>query len=449
MKRKIYDRLLEWKARNGESALMIDGARRVGKSYIAEEFAKNEYKSYILIDFNKTEPFVKEWFNNYLNDLDTLFAFLSNYFNVKLFERESLVILDEVNECPRARSAIKYLVADGRYDFLETGSLISINSNMEGIMLPSEEERISMYPMDFEEFLWALGYDSLMNLVRMQFDKKQPLGQAMHRKLMTHLRLYLLVGGMPQVVEKWTKTQSFKEVDIVKQRILSLYRGDISKHMGGLRQRVEGVFDAIPGQLAKHEKKFRMTSINKNARFREYEDAFVWLNDAMIVNLCFSSTEPNVGLRLNEERTTMKCYMGDTGLLVSMAFSDGGKTDYAIYQKLLADKLEINKGMLVENVVAQMLTAAGHNLFFYSNHSRSDASRRMEIDFLLQKKNVTNRHNISPVEVKSTARYTHTSLDRFRQCYGQMLASSYVLHTNDVEQKDGVVYLPLYMAGLL
>lgn len=449
MKRKIYETLLKWKATGGESALLLNGARRVGKSYIAEKFAQNEYRSYILIDFNKVEANVRDWFSLFVHDLDTLFSYLSNYFGVKLYERESLIIFDEVQECPRARAAIKYLVEDGRYDYLETGSLVSIMNNVTDIVIPSEEEHVKMFPMDFEEFLWATGNDTMMDLIRSQFEAKRPMGEAMHRKIMSYFRLYMIIGGMPQVVAKWIETQSFEDTDKVKERILALYRADIAKHAGGHTQKVKSVFDAIPSQLSKHEKKFTMASINKAARLREYEDSFFWLEDAMIVNLCFNSTEPNIGLRLNAERTTMKCYMADTGFLLHAAFSNNGKTEQTIYQKLLTDKLEVNKGMLVENIVAQMLRTAGHDLFFFSNPSPGDVEKRMEVDFLIQKRNLTSRHNITPIEVKSSTRYTHTSLDRLRKIYAPMISTPYVLHTKDMEEKGGVIYLPLYMASLL
>lgn len=320
---------------------------------------------------------------------------------------------------------------------------------MENVLLPSEEDRLKMYPMDFEEFLWAMGHDTLMDLIRAQLDKRKPLGQAMHRKLMTLMRLYILLGGMPQAILKWKESQDFSEVDKVKQRILSLYRGDIAKHSGAMRQRVEGIFDAIPGQLSKHEKRFKLADVNKQARFREYEDGFAWLDDAMMVNLCIKSTEPNIGLRLNEQRISLKCYMGDTGLLLSMAFADGAKVSAEIYKKLLIDKLEVNKGMLVENVVAQMLTASGHSLFYYSNPSPNDCSRRMEIDFLIQKRKITSKHNISPIEVKSATRYSCVSLDRFRAIYANMLNTSYVVHTGDLESNGDLLYLPIYMVPLL
>ena len=429
--------------------MLIDGARRVGKSYIAEEFAKQEYKSYILIDFNSAEKDVKDLFDKYLSDLDTLFVYLTSYFGVTLYERNSLIIFDEVQECPRARAAIKYLVADGRYDYIETGSLISITSNVKDIVIPSEEDHLRMYPMDFEEFLWATGNETLMEFIRTCFNKEQPLGQAMHRKVMDLFRQYVIVGGMPQAVAKWVETSDFDKVDLVKRRILTLYRADIAKHTKTMRQRVEKIFDTIPSQLSKHEKRFKLSALGKNARMRNNEDAFMWLEDAMMVNLCFNSTDPNVGLSLNEDRSALKCYMSDTGLLISMAFDDHGKTDVEIYRKLMFDKLEVNKGMITENVVAQMLRAKGHRLFFYSNTSPNDKDERMEIDFMISKQVITSRHNVSPIEVKSAAQYTLNSLNKFKKKFANRLSTPFVVHSQDLEKKEGVTFLPIYMVGLL
>ena len=450
MKRRIYDEFLKWKERsNGQTALLIDGARRVGKSYIVEEFAKAEYKSYILIDFNRASKEVTDLFENYLNDLDTLFLYLSNLYNTKLYERESLIILDEVQLYPRARSAIKYLVADGRYDYIETGSLMSIKKNVKDILIPSEEEHLKMYPLDFEEFLWALGNDMLMPMIRTCYEKKIPMGQALHRKAMDYFRQYMIVGGMPQAVEKYVEAHDFDSVDRVKRSILELYRADIVKHAAGYEMKVEQIFDDIPAQLQKHDKKFKISSLKKAARFRDYEDAMFWLSDAMIVNMCYNSTAPSIGLKMNLDRTTLKCYMADTGLLISHAFDESGIVSEEIYKKLLFDKLEVNKGMLVENIVAQMLTATGHKLYFYANPSRDDASERMEIDFLIAKSKINNRHNISPIEVKSGKNYTLTSLRKFRNKYAEQTDTPYVLHTSDLKEEDGIVYLPLYMTPLL
>lgn len=450
MRRKIYEEILKWKKRSaGQTALLIDGARRVGKSYIAEKFAAAEYKSYLLIDFNRAPKEVTDLFENYLNDLDTLFMYLSGFYNTKLYERETLIILDEVQLCPRARSAIKYLVADGRYDYLETGSLMSIKKNVKDILIPSEEEHLKMYPLDFEEFLWALDNETLMPLIQTCYEKKQPMGQALHRKAMDYFRQYMIVGGMPQAVARYVETRDFDSIDRVKREILELYRADIVKHAAGYEIKVEQIFDNIPAQLQKHDKKFKLSSLKKEARFRDYDDALFWLSDAMIANICYNSTAPSIGLKLNMDRLTLKCYMADTGLLISHAFDENGIVSEEIYKKLLFDKLECNKGMIVENLVAQMLTAAGHKLYFYSNPSRDEVSERMEIDFLIAKSKISSRHNISPIEVKSGKNYTLTSLKKFRNKYAEQTDTPYVLHTGDLKEADGITYLPLYMTPLL
>ena len=450
MRRKIYTELLKWKEEEaGRTALLIDGARRVGKSYIVENFAKQEYKSYIIIDFNRVNQEVTELFENYLNDLDLFFMYLSNYYNVKLYERDTLIIFDEVQLFPRARAAIKYLVAEGRYDYIETGSLMSIKKNVKDIVIPSEERHLRMYPLDFEEFLWALDNESLMDFIKVFFEKKKPLGAALHRKAMDYFRQYMIVGGMPQAVERYVETKDFERVDRVKRDILELYRADIVKHAQGYEMKVEQIFDDIPAQLQKHDKKFKLSSLKKEARFRDYEDAIFWLSDAMIVNVCYNSTAPNIGLKLNMDRVTMKCYMADTGLLISHAFDENGIVSEEIYKKLLFDKLEVNKGMIMENIVAQMLVASGHKLYFYNNPSRDDASLRMEIDFLIAKSKITSKHNISPIEVKSGGKYTLTSLKKCREKYTEQLDTLYVLHKNDLKVEEGIVYLPLYMTPLL
>lgn len=450
MKRKIYTTLLAWKERRaGKTALLIDGARRVGKSYIVEAFAKKEYRSYILIDFFTASQDVKDLFENYLHDLDTFFLFLSNYYQVKLYPRETLIIFDEVQEFPRARGAIKYLVADGRYDYIETGSLMSIKKNVQDALIPSEEHHVNLYPMDFEEFLWALGDDMLMPFIKERFEKKQPLGPALHRKAMDLFRQYLIVGGMPQAVKEFVESRDFDEVDRVKRDILTLYRADMMKHAQGYEIKVARVFDEIPAQLQKHERKFKLADLEKNARMRDYEDALFWLDDAMIVNTCYNSTAPNIGLKLNMDRLTLKCYMADTGLLISHAFDENGIVSEEIYKKILFDKLEVNMGMIVENVVAQMLVASGYKLYFYSNPSREDKNARMEIDFLIAKDKISNRHNISPIEAKSSTRYTLTSLRKFVTKYKEQTHIPYVIHPNDFKEEDGIVYLPLYMTPML
>lgn len=456
MKRKIYQQLLDWKHdRRGEVALLIEGARRIGKSYIVEEFAKNEYDSYLLIDFSRVNPKVIEFFDLYLDDLDMLFTSLELYGKKKLIPRKnptdeasSLIIFDEIQFCPRARSAIKHLVADHRFDYIETGSLISIKKNVKDIMLPSEEHAIEMYPMDFEEFLWAMGDEMMMPFIKMQFEKRKPM-EAFHRKALDYFRQYMIVGGMPQAVQTYVDTRDFDKVDERKRDILSIYRNDIRKYADNQETKVAAIFEELPGQLQKHEKKFRLADLQSHARMRDYSEAFFWLSDAKIINCCYNSTEPSVGLKLNEERTTLKCYMGDTGLLISHAFDERGIVTSELYQKLMFDKLEVNEGMLVENIVAQMLRAAGHKLYFFSKYSAKEADERMEIDFLIAKPTITSRHNISPIEVKSGSHYTITSLKKCIKKYDKQLATPYVLHDKDLKVEDGIMYLPLYMTPLL
>ena len=450
MKRKIYNKLLEWKQEsNGEYALLIDGARRVGKSYIVRQFAEKEYRSCVILDFNLVSKSIKDLFENDLDNLDRFFMYLSNYTGKTLYTRDTLIVFDEVQQYPKARAAIKYLVKDGRYDYIETGSLISIKKNVEGIVIPSEEEHIKMFPMDFEEFLWAMGEEMLMPFIKDCFERKKPLGQLMHRRAMDYFRLYMIVGGMPQAVEKYVETRDFAKVDKLKRRILDLYRSDISKYAKGYDTKVKSIFEEIPSQLQKHEKKFRLSALKEGARARDYETAFFWLDDAMIINSCYNTTEPNVGLNLNKDTNTMKCYMADTGLLISHAFDANEIVSEDLYRKILLDKLEMNSGMIVENIVAQMLRTAGHKLFFYSNASMTDKDSRMEIDFLIAKSKITTRHNISPIEVKSSARYTLTSLRKCIAKYGSCLSTAYVIHPADLKEEDNIIYLPLYMCPLL
>ena len=449
MKRKIYDELIKWKERNGEVALLIDGARRIGKSYIVEKFAQENYESYILIDFNKVGKEIKELFDYYLDDLDKLFMYLTNYYKVDLKVRKSLIIFDEVQLCPRARSAIKYLVADGRYDYIETGSLISIKKNVQDILIPSEERHIKMYPMDFEEFMWALGNNKLMDLIKLSFKEKKPMGQLMHREAMDYFKQYLIIGGMPQAVSKYIETKDFKKVDESKRDILALYKEDISKYGGVDTNKIKSIFEEIPSQLSKHEKRFTFNSLDKDARLRDYSGAFFWLQDSMIVNIAYNTTEPNIGLRLNRESSALKCYMGDTGLLLSLAFDENGLMDEDIYKKILFNKLSFNEGMIMENIVAQMLTATGKNLYFYFNYDKENSSNNMEIDFLIAKSKVTSKHNISPIEVKSGKNYTYSSLNKFNNKYKDYLFTNYILHIDDLKVENDIVFLPLYMTGLL
>ena len=450
MRRKIYDTLLDWKrTSNGRSAIMLDGARRVGKSYIAEEFARNEYASYLIIDFAKASRRVKGYFEDYLDDLDTFFMYLSAAFKVSLVPGNGVIIFDEVQRFPRAREAIKYLVADGRFHYIETGSLISIKKNVKNIVIPSEEYHVKMFPLDFEEFLWATGNAQMQPVIERRFAERRPVGEPMHRQIMDVFRQYLVVGGMPQVVKTFAETHDLAKVEFEKRNILSLYRDDIHKFAGAMRQKVAAIFSEIPAQLSKHEKKFAASSLKEGALIRDYDGAFEWLKSAMTVNICYGAAEPNVGLRLNMDRTTLKCYLADTGLLVSLAFDESEMAQKDVLNRLLNDDIDINEGMIVENVVAQMLRAAGHKLYFYSKSDRNDASNRMEIDFLVAKSRTQPRRNISPVEVKSCRKYSTVSMDKFRAKFAPFLDEAFVLHKKDVQVKDGVIYLPLYMTQLL
>ena len=339
-------------------------------------------------------------------------------------------------------------MADHRYDYIETGSLVSINRNVRDILIPSEERRIAMHPMDFEEFLWAMGDEMTMPFIRECFRKGVPMGP-MHRKTMTLFRQYMLVGGMPQAVQKYVDTRSFAAADTVKRDILNLYRSDIHKYAIGYESKVLKIFDELPGQLQKHEKKFRLSALGAGARFRSYESSFVWLDESRVVNICHRATEPTVGLRMRQDDATMKLYMADTGLLVTAAFAVGKHTHEELYAKILLGKLEINEGMFVENIVAQMLRSSGNELFFFSSYSKTDASETMEVDFLMAKPEITSRHNVRPIEVKSSTRYTIGSLNKFIAKYGQQVDTAYVVHGNDYEKRDGIIYLPLYMTGCL
>lgn len=443
--RKAYNKLLEWKETvKGESAILIEGARRVGKSYLSKRFAENEYDSYIYLDFANIEKEIIDLFENEMTNLDVFFLKLQSFYGVRLVNRNSCIVFDEVQRYPRARQMIKYLVADGRYDYIETGSLISIKQNVQDIVIPSEEDAIQLNPLDFEEFLNALGEDLLAEYIKECFEKKIPLGAALHRKAMNLFRLYMIVGGMPQAVDKYCETKSLEDVHRVKQRILKLYREDISKFAKGYESKVLAIFDEIPSQLTKHEKKFSLASLSKNARFREYEDSFMWLSESKTVNHCFNSTEPTVGINLNVDRLTLKCYMADTGLLIAHAIEDGTVLEEEVLKAIMFDRVGINEGMFVENIVAQMLVASGHKLFFFSRVDKADYHNNIEIDFLIRDKK-----KICPVEVKSGDFKKHTSIDRFTQKYSDKVGTSYILCMKDLSKEEHVIVMPVYMAMCL
>ena len=449
-KRKAYEKMREWKAQSaGEKALLIEGARRIGKSTIAEEFGKREYKSYILIDFNDVGKLVKDAFENYLGDLETFFMILSTEYNVTLYPGETLIIFDEIQKFPKARQSIKKLVKDGRFHYIETGSLISIRENVKDITIPSEERKLKMYPMDFEEFCAALGEEKITEFIHKSFNELTPLPEEMHKKAMMLFKQYMLVGGMPKAVEKYLSCgRSFARADEEKRDILQLYRDDISKIDRTYKAKVLSVFDQIPAFLSQHEKRVRLSNISSSASLPSYEETFFWLGDSMMVNECFNVSDPNVGLSLNEERTAVKCYMGDTGLLVSHAFDENEIASEELYKQILSDKLSLNEGMLFENVVAQCLAANGHKLFFYTHYNEEKHRNDMEIDFLLSASGKV-RQKLYPVEVKSGKKYTTSSLTAFVQKYSKRIERAYIIHPKNLQIKDRIICIPAYMAMCL
>ncbi|MFT0899042.1 ATP-binding protein [Candidatus Methanoprimaticola sp. MG2] len=445
LRRKAYDDLLEWKETSrGTSALLITGARRVGKSHLVKKFGKEQYRSFIMIDFSNVSPGITDAFINDMRNLDMFFEKLSIEFGTPLYDRESLIVFDEVQLFPLARQRIKTLVEDGRYDYIETGSLISVRANVKDILIPSEEEEYALNPLDFEEFLWAMGDDSLYDFAKKCFDDMTPMGEMLHRRMMTRFREYVLVGGMPRVVSLYKDTGRFQSADNEKRKILELYRNDIGKFANGYAMKVRGIFDLIPGQLSKKEKTFRLSSLGKDARTRDYEDSFMWLADSGVVNICFNSTDPQTGLTMNLDISTQKCYMADTGLLTTMAFADNRFTENELYRAILSDRLNINEGMLMENVVSQMLVSNRHRLFFYHRYDRDDSKGNIEIDFL-----VVRNGKICPIEVKSSDHLSHSSLDKFRNKFGKRLGDSFILYTKDMREVDGIRCLPLYMAAFI
>lgn len=445
-KRKVYDRLLEWKNRShGTTALLIEGARRVGKSTLVAEFGRNEYRSCVIVDFMKPNKKVVSAICNHPDDLNRLFTEIAFAYKTALYEHETLIVFDEVQRCPQARQLIKALVADGRYDYIETGSLISLRMNVKDITLPSEEESIGMYPMDFEEFLWAAGDEVTIPILREAFEARRSLGEGVHEMALNRYREYLMVGGMPQVVAKYLEHRNFSEADIVKRTILRLYRNDIAKFAKSSAAKVRRIFDGIPSQLTKKEKKFSLASLGKDARRRTYEDAFLWLDDAKVVNVAYNATDPNAVLMMSEDDATAKLYSADTGLLLAQSLGDSSYTESELYHAVYSGDLGINEGMVMENIVAQTFTANGRKLFFYSRYDQRNLANRMEIDFLIRRGNA-----LCPVEVKSGKNWAkHSSLDKFRVKFGDRLGESFILYTKDLQIKDGITHLPIYMAMFL
>lgn len=450
LKRKAYAKLLAWKNEcNGSRAILVEGARRIGKSTIVEEFAKNEYKSYILIDFAKVSDTVINAFEKHKNNFDELFMILSLEYGIKLFKRESVIIFDEVQLYPQARQLIKYLVADGRYDYIETGSLISIKENVQNILIPSEERKLKMYPLDFEEFCWCFGEEILVDYIKKCFDERKPLEDSLHNKAMLLFKQYMLVGGMPKSVIAFLEgTRDFDAADTEKRDILNLYRDDILKINTRYRSKVLSIFEQMPGFLSKHEKRVVLSKIAQGSTIDQYTDTFFWLGNSMICNECFLTRDPNIGLALNEDRSYIKCYMGDTGLLVSHAFDENSLADSELYRQIINDKLSLNEGMLYENAIAQMLVSNGHKLYFYTHYNDEKRRNDIEIDFIISNNNKL-KYKIYPIEVKSTKKYSVASLERFKEKYSARIGECYVIHPKNLSKKDGITYLPAYMAMCL
>lgn len=441
-KRKIYSQLLEWKnTKNGHTALLIKGARRVGKSTIAEEFAKNEYRSYIVVDFADAPAALWEAVEN-ISDRDYFFMQLQFIYGVQLYERESVIIFDEIQKCPLARQAIKYLVKDHRFDYIETGSLLSIKKNTANIVIPSEETRITMRPMDYEEFRWALGDTATIPLLRACFEERRSLGDAVTRKLLRDFRLYMLVGGMPQAVETYLDTLNLIEVDKKKREIIELYLDDFQKI--DPTGKAERMFKAIPSQLSGNASRYMTASVIGRSENKDYmAELLREMEDSMTVNISHHANNPNVGLALHMDYDRYKMFVGDTGLFITLAFMDKAATDNIIYQKLLTDKLSADLGYVYENVVAQMLTATGDNLFYYTWPTES-GKHNYEIDFILSRGN-----KICPVEVKSSGYAAHASLDAFMEKYSDHIGSDYLIYTKDLRKDGQILMVPVFMTMFL
>lgn len=440
-KRKAYDSMLQWKKeRAGDTALLIQGARRIGKSTLAEEFAKNEYKSYLLIDFSFAPAEVIELFND-ISDLNYIFFRLQIVYRVQLYERESVIIFDEVQKCPLARQAIKHLVKDHRYDYIETGSLISVRKSSVDIVIPSEETKIEMFPMDYEEFKWALGDTATIPLLRTAFERRMSLGDSIHRRLMRDFRLYMLVGGMPQAVAEYIKTNNMRAVDMVKREIIALYDEDFNKLDNS--ERASAMFDAIPALLSKNSSRYKVSSAIPGEKSGRVEPIVKMMENSMTVNVAYHVNDPNAGLALTKDNEYFKMYVGDTGLFITLAFKDKGFTDNVIYDKLLNDKLSTNLGYVYENMIAQMLRATGKKLYYHTI-PYGEGKKYYEVDFV-----TADGFKVSPVEVKSSGYKTHASLDEFCRKYSDRIQNKYLIYTKDLSRIGDVNYIPVYMTMFL
>lgn len=440
-RRKLYDKMLQWKAeRGGSTALLIKGARRVGKSTLAETFAKNEYDSYLFIDFTEVSQDIRDLFND-ISDLDSLFLQLQFKFHTRLYSKKSVIVFDEVQNCPMARQAIRKLVNDGRYDYIETGSLMSIRKNVQNIRIPSEETRMTLYPMDYEEFRWALGDEVTIPLLNDAFEMRKGLGDAVTRQLLRDFRLYMLVGGMPQAVSKYIETNDLGAVDAIKREILELYADDFRKI--DPTGKATKMFYAIPGQLNSNATRYQLSSVVEQGKKDRVEEIIQDMEDSQVVMIAHHSNDPNVGLPLHEDSDRYKMYLNDTGLFITLAFRDKDITENVIYQKLLNDKLSADLGYVYENVVAQMLKASGNELFYHTWPTES-GKHNYEIDFLLSRGS-----KVCPIEVKSSGYKTHASLDAFMKKYPERTAQGYLLYTKDMRKDSQILLTPVFMTMFL
>ena len=443
-KRKVYSDLLEWKETDhGTTAALIEGARRVGKTTVAEQFGKKEYRSYILIDFSITDKAVSDLFENFSGDLDDFFMRLQFHTGKELYERQSLVIFDEIQLYPKARQMIKHLVADGRYDYIETGSLISVKKNVEDILIPSEEVSIKMYPMDFEEFLWSMGDTTTMDLVRDRFASRKPLGRYAHEAVMRQYRLYMILGGMPQVIDRYLNEKSLKNIERTKRSIIDLYRNDMMKLPQTVSSRALSVFDSIPSILSSKKKILMPSKVKKNTRMRDYSAATTWLSEAMLVNVCRCQTDPSITIGMDIDDSRIKPYLLDTGLLISLAFGNDSKSMESVYDNLLRDKLSINEGMFFENAVAQELARSGRDLVF-SEFRMKGSTSLYEVDFILP-----GLKKICPIDVKSSNSGSHRSMDVFRERFKNRVDTPVIIHSKDLRVDGDLLYIPIYMTMLL
>ena len=442
--RKVYDKLKQWKSiSNGKSAALIEGARRIGKSTIVEEFAKNEYDDNMILDFAKEGKDIRNLFVDHMDHLDVFFRNLFLLKGRRLKGSHCVIIFDEVQLYPLARQAVKYLVADGRYDYIETGSLISIRKNVKDILIPSEEYRIKMFPMDFEEYLWAMGDDVTADVIRDAFLTRKPLGDAIHRKIMNVFRTYMAVGGMPQAVEAYVEGKTYEQIDFIKRNILDLYEEDLKKYDEENSEKASVIFKTIPEQLENKNSHFRFSLVDKNARYRSYVEAVSFLSESMIGNECINVTYPEISLEAYADRSNFKLYLGDTGLLVTQMMRNNDETGTNLYKSLIFDRLGINQGMIVENMTAQMLRASGHELYFHEymyQPKDSVSEKKYEIDFVTVKKK-----KICPIEVKSSGYTSHKSFDYLVEKYQLKMEERYIIYTKDLKFENGITYIPLYM----